>query len=62
MRAPRRTATFKQIDVVRAMKAAKKAAFPIAAVRITKDGDIVVIPGNPESMPPSPPVNEWDDK
>ena len=55
-----RASTFKQIDVARAIRAAKAAQITIAAVRITRDGDILVIPGQPEPVPSSPTVNEWD--
>ena len=56
-----RASRFKQIDVARAIRAAQKAKLPIGVVRITRDGDILVIPGQPEPVPSSPPtVNEWD--
>lgn len=46
-------ARFRETDVVRIIKAARKAALPLAAVRIEVDGSIVVIPGQPESVQPS---------
>lgn len=56
----RRPARFTEADVQRALKAAQKVKLPIAAVRIQPDGTILIIPGQPESVPPST-SNPWDD-
>jgi len=61
-RPPRRVrgpARFREKDVVRAIKAARKANVTIAAVDIMPDGRIRVIPGTPESVPTSAP-NPFD--
>jgi hypothetical protein len=42
------------------MRAAMRAKFPVAAVKITPDGSILVIPGTPEPVSASEP-NPWDD-
>jgi hypothetical protein len=59
-RAVRGPARFREKDVVRVIKAARKANMAIAAVRIEPDGSILVIPGTPEAVPVSAP-NPWDD-
>lgn len=41
---------FKETDVARAIRAARKANIPIAAVKITQDGDILIISGTPEPV------------
>ena len=56
----RRPARFTEADVSRAIKAAQKAKLPIACIRITPDGEILVIPGNPQPVPISAP-NPWDE-
>jgi hypothetical protein len=50
--------TFKQTDVVRALKAADAAGREVAGFRIDRAGDIVVIFGKP---PATASGNEWDD-
>jgi hypothetical protein len=37
--------TFKEADIARAIRGARKAGLAIAAVRISKDGTIEIIPG-----------------
>jgi acetyl/propionyl-CoA carboxylase alpha subunit len=59
-RPTRGPARFREKDVVRVIRAARKANMPLAAVRIEPDGSILVIPGTPEAVAVSPP-NEWDD-
>lgn len=52
--------SFKQIDIVRALKAAEAAGKEVAGFRIDRSGQIVVIFGKPaagESLS----RNEWDD-
>jgi hypothetical protein len=51
---------FREADVARAVRAARKANISIAAVRIEPDGSILVIPGTPESVQPST-RNPFDD-
>src|SRR5262245_13733788 len=47
-----RIAKFRQADVTRAVKAAKKAKLTIAGVRIEPDGTIVIIHGAPQPVSP----------
>ena len=54
-------ARFRERDVVRVIKAARKANMPLAAVRIEPDGSILVIPGTPEVVAASS-HNPWDDE
>lgn len=58
-RTPRGPARFREKDVVRVLKAARKANVQLAAVRIEPDGAILVIPGTPEPVAVSAP-NPWD--
>jgi hypothetical protein len=51
--------TFKQTDVVRALKAADAAGREVAGFKIDRAGDIVVIFGKPPAATAS--GNEWDD-
>ena len=60
-RRARGPARFREKDVVRVIKAARKANMALAAVRIEPDGSILVIPGTPEAVPASRPgANDWD--
>jgi hypothetical protein len=43
----RAASTFRQTDVVRALRAARAAGLEVARIEIGKDGKIVVIPGKP---------------
>lgn len=52
-------ARFREKDVVRVIRAARKANIAVAAVDIMPDGRIRVIPGTPEPVPPSEP-NPFD--
>lgn len=52
-------ARFTEGDVVRAIKAARKAGIEIAAVRIEPDGTILIIPGTPQPVGWNEP-NDWD--
>jgi hypothetical protein len=61
-RTPRGPARFREKDVVRVIRAARKANIEIAAVDIMPDGSIRVIPGTPETVrqSPEPEPNDWD--
>jgi hypothetical protein len=59
-RKPRGPARFREKDVARAIRGARAAKIPIAAVRIEPDGSILVIPGTPPAVATSAP-NPWDD-
>jgi hypothetical protein len=52
-------ARFREKDVVRVLRAAQKSNTPVAAVKITVEGDILIIPGTPEPVPSSEP-NPFD--
>ena len=57
----RKPATFKQADLTRALKGAKKAGVEVARIKITKDGSIEIDAGKPvEIVAASEPQNEWD--
>jgi hypothetical protein len=43
-----RAARFSQADLTRAIKAFEKAGLPVAKARVTPDGSIEVVAGNPE--------------
>lgn len=61
VRKPRGPARFREKDVVRVIKAARKANIPIAAVEITPLGSILIIPGTPQGVAASrPEPNDWD--
>ena len=51
--------TFKQLDLTRAIKAARAAGLEIARLRVNRDGDIIVEIGKPRE--PTAEKNEWDD-
>ena len=60
----RRPSRFTQADLAKALKAAQKAKFPVACLRIEPDGSILIIPGVPERVATSPKPtdepNDWD--
>jgi len=57
----RRPALFRQTDLARAIRTAKAEGLPLAGVRITKDGEIVVsFVGEPKS--PTTSFDEWKAK
>jgi hypothetical protein len=60
MRRTRGPARFREKDVVRIIKAARKANMAVAAVEIMPDGCIRVIPGTPPPVAASGP-NPLDD-
>ncbi len=55
--------TFKEADVTRAVKAARKAGLEIAGVKVSRDGDIVILAGGKlrEASKAEPETNEWDE-
>lgn len=56
----RRSATFSQRDVTRAVKGVQDAGLQVGMVRITPEGEILVIPGQPPAVPSLQDPNEWD--
>jgi hypothetical protein len=59
-RKARRRTPVTQAEIARAVKALQKAGLPVAAVKFTPDGTVIVIPGTPEAVPSSE-RNPWDD-
>lgn len=55
---PRSATTFKQADVTRAAKGVVNAGLPVGRVEIDRDGKIVVMIGNAETLKDK---NDWDD-
>lgn len=51
--------TFRQQDLVRALKGAKAAGIEVARVEIEKDGKIVIVAGEVEPLASG--RNEWDE-
>ena len=56
----RRPVLFTAPDLTRAIKAALRAGLSIASVRIEPDGAILIVPGKPADVVPSPGGNPWD--
>jgi hypothetical protein len=53
--------TFKQTDLLRAIRASQKAGLSIARVEIDRDGKIVVVVGEEtENLTKGEGANEWD--
>jgi hypothetical protein len=54
--------TFKEVDLVRALRAAKKAGVDVVRAEVARDGKIVLVlsEGN-EILPNCERRNEWDD-
>lgn len=53
------SATFKEIDLTRALRAARKAGADVGRVEIGRDGRIVLVLKNGDEV--SPERNEWDE-
>lgn len=53
--------TFREVDLVRALKAAKKAGADVARAEVAKDGKIVLILTNDREKSPERGRNEWDE-
>jgi hypothetical protein len=59
---PRASATFKQADVVRMIKAARAAGLEVARTEIAPDGRIVLVHKSEPSAAPLTPYDEWKAK
>jgi hypothetical protein len=59
-RGPTRAGKFRQAEVARALKGAQKANVPVACVKIEPDGSILLVLGQPPTVPSSPSPNPWD--
>ena len=59
----KRPSTFRQADVERAVKAARKAGVPVGVVEVTKDGTIrVIMAQESATRPTDSPFDEWKAK
>jgi hypothetical protein len=54
--------TFKEIDLTRALRAAKKAGADVVRAEVARDGKIVLVLNRDSDVPPSSEHNEWDDE
>ena len=52
--------TFKEVDLIRALRAAKKAGVEVARAEVAKDGKIILILDRSEKGLPEIERNEWD--
>ena len=53
--------TFKEVDLTRALRAAKKAGAQVARAEVARDGKIVLVLKKDDERPPMSERNEWDD-
>jgi hypothetical protein len=53
--------TFKEVDLTRALKAAKKAGAHVARAEVARDGKIVLVLKRDEEAPSISERNEWDE-
>jgi hypothetical protein len=56
----RAPSAFRQQDVTRAVKAVKGAGLPVAAIKISPQGEIQVVVGEPRGQDSVMESNEWD--
>jgi hypothetical protein len=54
--------TFKEADLIRAFKAAKKAEVDVARAEVTRDGKIVLVLNGDGKAKPNSERNEWDEE
>jgi hypothetical protein len=52
--------SFKERDLARAMRAARRSGVPLERVEIDREGRIILVPGKPGEAAPVD-RNEWDD-
>jgi len=52
--------TFKEVDLVRALKAAKKAGVDVVRAEVSRDGRIVLVLNRDAGAQPDSEFNEWD--
>jgi hypothetical protein len=53
--------TFKEVDLTRALRAAKKAGAHVARAEIARDGKIVLVLNKDDQAPSRSESNEWDE-
>jgi hypothetical protein len=54
-----RDQTFRQTDVCRLLRAYKAAGVPQPTIKITKEGDLIAIPGEAGAAPETADPNPW---
>lgn len=54
--------TFKEVDLIRALKAAKKAGVDVARAEVARDGRIVLVLNRNGDTQPNSERNEWDEE
>ena len=54
--------TFKKVDLVRALKAAKKAGVDVARAEVARDGKIILVLNRGGEAQPNIERNEWDEE
>ena len=53
--------TFREVDLTRALRAAKKAGADVARAEVARDGKIVLVLKKSGEAPPLSERNEWDE-
>jgi len=53
--------TFKEVDLTRALRAAKKAGAQVARAEVARDGKIVLVLQKDDEPPSMSERNEWDE-
>ncbi len=54
--------TFKEVDLIRALKAAKKAGVHVARAEVAKDGKIILVLNRNGEAHPNSERNGWDEE
>jgi hypothetical protein len=54
--------TFKEVDLIRALKAAKKAGVEVSRAEVAKDGKIVLVLNRDGDVQANGERNEWDEE
>jgi hypothetical protein len=54
--------TFKEVDLIRALKAVKKAGFDVARAEVARDGKISLVLNRDGEAQPNSERNEWDEE
>jgi hypothetical protein len=53
--------TFKEVDLIRALRAARKAGVDVARAEVARDGKIVLVLKKDGETPSTSERNEWDE-
>ena len=54
--------TFKEVDLIRALRAAQKAGLDVERAELARDGKIVLVLKRKGEVTPNDERNEWDDE